>query len=801
MRSGGYRFTQQYSIEAVQQGRKNLLETESVKAALNGRSDIRITTSYMYDTVLSAFAPVNVFGQRWALVAEISHAEAFSGINRWRMLVVLIAVVIVAVIIVIGYLVANTIAKPVIGLTGRAEKIAAGDWASPLNIYKENRKRPFQGKDLIRQDELGRLAVSFERMREAICDKMTQIEKQNEELKQLDEFKNDLLANTTHELKTPLNGIIGLTESLLGQIPEHFNKTLYNIIYSGRRLSNLVNDILDAAKLRQEEIQIRPQSLNLRQIVDLDISSSSTLLGGKDVVLVNQVPKNLCVKADQHRLQQIFQNLVGNAIKFTNQGQISISARIVEADLVEVSVTDTGIGIQQEDQQRIFKAFEQSESAANRSYEGTGLGLAITQQLVKLHSGRIWVESEPGRGSSFLFTLPVSHEKPRNLELTLPKAVEFSPVEISPQMIQGKDRDFTILAVDDEQINLDIIANHLQGSPCHILEACSGAEAVGCVQNQKPDLILLDVMMPEMDGYQVCNQLREQYSCYDLPIVFLTARNQLRDLVKGFNAGANDYLTKPFFKNELLARVKIQIELLINRSRITKLWQFANNIGQYKSHEEMVLATCDMLRKDPLIEETVQFFEGERVDKKNSPCSKEIDDYPSELEKQPEVIISHDQRVAMFVKMSRQYAIGACFAKSSAEDWMRSLVIQANKNMEQVRRITADPDNAMIQSHVIPSLDSTLYIKVEKNYCMLFKQINGSVKEETLRIAFKQILFHTEKDQLFQIHRSYAVNPSKIESVSSKEQLVFLKNEESIPTAKKYLAQLKKEYPHLVKGA
>ncbi|MCP3942502.1 MAG: response regulator [Desulfobacteraceae bacterium] len=795
MRSEGYRQPYNYSIEAVQQGRRNWINTRSVDAALSGKTYIHETTSYLGDEVLSAYAPVSVFGQRWALVTEISQKEAFARIHQWFFIVIGIALAIVIIIIIIGYFVANTIAKPVIDLTRMAEKIAAGDWGISID-NKNPKSHDDQNEIIYSQDELARLATSFEQMRYAICDKMNQIERQNEELKKLDEFKNDLLANTTHELKTPLSGIIGLTESLLGQIPERYNKTLNNIINSGRRLSNLVNDILDASKLKQKEIRISPKSLNLRQIVDFDISISTSLIGDKPVVLVNDVPDYLCVAADQHRLQQIFQNLVGNAVKFTDQGEIRICAKTIDGDLVEVSVCDTGIGIQAEDQKRIFKAFEQSESAANRSYEGTGLGLSITRQLVKLHGGNIRVESESAKGACFFFTLPISSEQSETLQQVVPQAVEFNPVENSPQLIQGKEKEFIVLAVDDEPINLDIISNHLENSPCHIQLVSSGAEAIAFMETRKPDLILLDVMMPEMDGYTVCEKLREQFSAYDLPIIFLTARNQIRDLVKGFNAGANDYLTKPFFKDELLARVKIQIELLINRERINKLWQFSNTIGTFKSHEEMVGATHDLLNSDPLIEGTVQYFEGKKVmDTPENLHSQLFDEYPEGLEKNSEVIITKAQMVIMFVKLSRQYSLGALFPKSSSEDWMRTLVIQAHKNMEQIRRIIADPENALVQSNILPMLDQILYIKVEKNYCLLFRQDDDIVLEDTLRIPFKQVLFHTENHQLFQIHRSYAINPSKIISVSTKDQLVYLENDEAVPVAKKYLALLKKEYP------
>ncbi|MDE1462046.1 ATP-binding protein [Spartinivicinus poritis] len=786
MRSEGYRAPRQYSIKSTLDNPASPpIATLPVQTALKGEANILVTTSYLEDEVLSAYTPIDVFGYRWALIAEVSTNEAFATINQLQLLAVFIALVIIIAIIFIGYTIASTIAKPILTLTDAAEKIAAGNLQQAIDIQ--------------RQDEIGRLAHSFAIMRTAVADKIHEIEQQNIALKKLDEFKNNLLANTTHELKTPLNGIIGLTESLVGQIPQRYTKTLHNIINSGRRLSNLVNDILDAAKLKQKQIQLKAQPLNLRQIVDLDISISASLIGDKPVNLVNLVPDSICVQADQHRLQQILQNLIGNAIKFTDRGEIQILAQ-PRQHVIEVSVIDTGIGININDQQRIFDAFEQSESGANRSYSGTGLGLAITKHLVELHGGSIRVDSTPTKGSSFIFTLPISHESPKFQETALEPTVEFSQVLEPPQLNQGKEKDFVILAVDDEPINLDIILNHLANSSCQVVPAYSGKEALHNVKKNKPDLILLDVMMPQMDGYEVCNILREQYTSYDLPIIFLTARNQLSDLIYGFNVGGNDYLTKPFFKDELLARIKVQLELLIHRKRMKQLHQFSNNISQFKSHEEMVQATYELLVSDPLIEAAVTFFEG-KVTSNTPSATGQLTQYPPSLDKEIELTEINSHLVSMYIKVSNFYALAATFPKSSSEEWLRTIVLQAHKSIEQIRRISSSPDNAIIHKHIVPCLKDILYIKVEKNYCILVKYNGQRVTEEILRIPFKQVLFYIEKDHLFQVHRSYAINPNKIQSISNNKLTIYLENDLEVPIAKKYLPDLKSHYPEKFTGA
>ncbi|MGI0118676.1 ATP-binding protein [Zooshikella sp. RANM57] len=793
MRSNGYRAPDRYSLESTVSGNStSSVSTVAVNEALNGKTDILVTTSYLDDEVLSAYTPINVFNMRWALVAEVTTKEAFATIKQLQQLAILIAVVVIGVIFLIGYLTASTIAKPILALTTIAEKIAGGNLQQAINIQ--------------RKDEIGSLASSFATMREAVADKIHKIEQQNIELKKLDEFKNDLLANTTHELKTPLNGIIGLAESLVGRVPDRYNKTLVNIINSGRRLSNLVNDILDVAKLKQKQIQLKTQPLNLRQIVDLDISISASLIGKKPVSLVNLVPNTICVCADQHRLQQIFQNLIGNAIKFTNSGEVKIFAK-PSKNIVEIIVSDTGIGINPEDQMRIFDAFEQTDSGANRSYGGTGLGLAITKQLVELHGGNIRVESTPAKGTRFIFTLSISDELPKinhdlaqYQESSLEAPVEFSEILESPQINQGQVKDFVILAVDDEPINLDIILNHLSESSLQVIPAHSGEEALICVREKKPDLVLLDVMMPEMDGYEVCQILREEFTSYDLPIIFLTARNQLRDLVHGFNMGGNDYLTKPFFKDELLARVKIQLELLTHRKRMSQLHQFSNNICEFKSHEEMVMATYKLLVNDPLIDDAATFFEGKTLSNSAS-TDNLLARYPSCLEQEAEFIETSHKSVAMFVKISSYYTLAASFPKSSSEEWIRNIALQTQRSVEQIRRISANPDNALIQKHITPILHSILYIKVEKNYCVVVKLINDDIKEEIIRIPLKKILFFIESELLFQVHRSYIVSPSRIKSISSSQLTIYLEFDQQVPLAKKYLPELKKHYPEKFKGA
>ncbi|HEC86172.1 MAG TPA: response regulator, partial [Thioploca sp.] len=396
----------------------------------------------------------------------------------------------------------------------------------------------------------------------------TEMAELNDELKEMDRLKDDFLANTSHELRTPLNGIIGITQSLLdgagGPLTDEQITNLSMVVSSGKRLDTLVNYILDFSKLRRQEIELQRKPVDFRQLTQLVMTLSQPLLSGKPLELKNEVAEDLPpVYGDENRLQQIMHNLVGNAIKFTAKGLVTVSAAVKE-DRVEITVADTGIGIPEDKFDDIFKSFEQVDASTAREYGGTGLGLSITKQLVELHGGTLSVASELGQGSQFTFTLPKSTEAvmPTALTESVTKVREdelSQRVAAQPLAAEG---DYTILAVDDDPVNLQVVSNLLSLENYAIQQANGGAETLAMIESgPRPDLILLDIMMPKISGYEVCEKLREQYSATELPIMLLTAKNQVSDLVEGMNVGANDYITKPVSKNELLARIKTHINL------------------------------------------------------------------------------------------------------------------------------------------------------------------------------------------------------------------------------------------------
>ncbi|MCP4113316.1 MAG: SpoIIE family protein phosphatase [Desulfobacteraceae bacterium] len=431
---------------------------------------------------------------------------------------------------------------------------------------------------------LGMLAISLRNslLLHKLEEHRDHLEEMNQELQRLDKLKDEFLANTSHELRTPLNGIIGIAESMIdgavGPMTEAQQYNISLIVSSGRSLNGLVNDILDFSKLKHQELQLRTKPIDMRSLTDLVLMLSQTLVGNKKLRLVNQIPPDIpAVEADENRVQQILHNLVGNSIKFTKQGMVSISAS-VHGEYLAVTVFDTGIGIPEDKLDRIFISFEQADGSTARKYGGTGLGLTITKNLVELHGGQIRAVSEIGKGSRFTFTLPISKGKNEPILADIigrytrvagisKKSEEIGDTEKEPDITDippehlCNGSGYRILVVDDEPVNLQVLKNYLS-SEYSVTLAANGEEAIDALRSgQHFDIVLLDVMMPGMSGYEVCRLLRDKYPANELPVVMLTAKNQVDDLVAGFTSGANDYLTKPFSKLELVARIETHIAL------------------------------------------------------------------------------------------------------------------------------------------------------------------------------------------------------------------------------------------------
>ena len=546
-------------------------------------------------------------GLDWLIIVVVPETDFMEQIHANNRTTILLCLAALLLATIVGIITSRWIVKPILKLKDAATAFSEGKFDQKVNLQ--------------RTDELGILADAFNSMAKQLRESFTTLETKNAELQQLDKLKDEFLANTSHELRTPLNGIIGIAESLVdgatGQLPDKTIANLALIVSSGRRLSNLVNDILDFSKLSHNNMELEIKPIGMREITEVVMTLSQPLIGKKSLELINAIsPEVPLVDADENRMQQILHNIIGNAIKFTEKGTVIVSAEVVNSssELLQegytkivqshksstqnqqlaITIADTGIGIPEDKIERIFKAFEQADGSTAREYGGTGLGLAVTKQLVELHQGEIWVFSKVGEGSKFIFTLPISQDQTQGNQYISPTSVinkiQNSPVNnssielsISMENIDASSNDLKIMIVDDEPVNIQVLINNLSVLKYDVTQASNGFEALEIIENGfRPDLILLDVMMPRMSGYEVCQIIREKFPAIELPIVMLTAKNQVTDLVEGFNSGANDYLSKPFSKGELLARIKTHIRLAKINAAYGRFvpHEFLNFLGQ-----------------------------------------------------------------------------------------------------------------------------------------------------------------------------------------------------------------------------
>ncbi|HYE84497.1 MAG TPA: ATP-binding protein [Clostridia bacterium] len=389
----------------------------------------------------------------------------------------------------------------------------------------------------------------------------------SQKLLKLDKIKDEFLANTSHELRTPLSGILGITEAMMkeesGQLSSIQKQNLSTIAGSIRRLTNLVNDILDYSKLKHGDIRLNIRPMQIEGLISTVVNIFKQLSRSKEYDVILEIPEGLPpVLADENRVVQILYNLIGNAAKFTVRGYVRISAKKIH-NMLEICVSDTGEGIPQDKLEDIFKSFEQVDTSLTRRHGGTGLGLPITKQLVELQGGSIWVESKLGIGSRFYFTLPVSSVSPEAKEpdMSVSELAASDTEELTDNTKKLGDGT-RILLVDDDTVGLQASTAILRLGSYAVKAVNSGKAALEEIRKHSDySLVILDVMMPEMSGYDVCRKIRESKSAFELPVLMLTAKAAIEDIVMGFEAGANDYLQKPFEPEELLARVGTLVKL------------------------------------------------------------------------------------------------------------------------------------------------------------------------------------------------------------------------------------------------
>jgi len=393
----------------------------------------------------------------------------------------------------------------------------------------------------------------------------------NRQLEQSNRFKSEFLANMSHELRTPLNAILGFSEILLDDTMElsagERVEFLRNIRSSGQHLLSLINDILDLAKIEAGKMDLHPEEMSVLDAIHEVTSILEPMARQQGLRLLGSglVPVGT-IRADKSKFKQILYNLLSNAIKFTpSPGTVTLGVREDE-DQVTVSVADTGIGIKQDDLPKLFREFQQLDGSYTRRYEGTGLGLALCRRFVEMHGGRIWVQSQPGQGSTFTFTLPRQAKIPAQ------------PSE-SPPPPELMDRPL-VLVVEDDPLTSQRLTSEIQAAGFQVAHARDGEEALRKAIDILPDLITIETVLPRKDGWEVLQELRRRAATADIPVLICSVTENQALAQK---LGITEYVAKPWATKtlqEALQRLAQRVTRRRDRVRLLILHQDRRAIAE-----------------------------------------------------------------------------------------------------------------------------------------------------------------------------------------------------------------------------
>ena len=401
-----------------------------------------------------------------------------------------------------------------------------------------------------------------------------------EELKEIDRIKSQFIANMSHELRTPLNSVIGFSRVILKGIDGPINDTqtqdLTAIYNSGQHLLSLINNILDLSKIEAGKMELQFNKVNMVDLINSALSTSTALIKDKPIKLEQKIPADLPpVMADQTRIRQVLINFISNAIKFTDSGEIVVEAGLVKSPdgkpEVQVTVSDTGAGIEVKDRIKLFQPFSQVDDSPTRKAGGTGLGLSISRSIIEMHHGRIGLlQSELGKGSKFFFTLPVEEET-----VPIPK-------------FKTNAGGGTILAIDDNPDILNLYERYLKPLGYNVYCLTNPDEAVEVATKIRPFAIMVDIMMPQRDGWMVMKDLKEDPKTQNIPIIICSI---VEEKEKGLKLGAADYLVKPFIPEDLIQ----SINRLGKKTGMRKVLVIDDDIEELRLVEKMLTGSENLI--------------------------------------------------------------------------------------------------------------------------------------------------------------------------------------------------------------
>lgn len=504
-------------------------------------------------------------GLDWLIVVIVPESDFMAQINANTRTTIFLCLGALVLATFIGIYTSRWITQPIVGLNQASMAIADGD----LNQRIETSS----------VDELAALAASFNRMAQKLQDSFQSLAQINSQLElrvaertvelveakrkadSANHAKSEFLANMSHELRTPLNGILGYAQILERSkvLPEEERHGVKIIHQCGSHLLSLINDVLDISKIEARKLELTPESIYLPALLQGVVEISQIRAQQKNITFYYEPDANLPsgVITDEKRLRQVLINLLGNAIKFTDKGSVTFQIRQLELNHHQFSsaslrflVKDTGVGISNQDIQKLFQAFEQV-GEHQRQAEGTGLGLAISQQIVQFMGGKIQVQSQLGIGSEFYF----------DLELPLVTDWIQQQTSVTERIIGYVGAQRRILVVDDRWENRSVIVNLLAPLGFVVIEAIDGQDGLDKMRAQLPDLVITDLSMPIMNGFEMLNQLRDDSNLKQLKVIVSSASVSQLDQRMSLNAGADDFLAKPIQSQDLFHILTSHLQL------------------------------------------------------------------------------------------------------------------------------------------------------------------------------------------------------------------------------------------------
>ncbi|NND79435.1 MAG: response regulator, partial [Maribacter sp.] len=397
------------------------------------------------------------------------------------------------------------------------------------------------------------------------------------------EAKSAFLSTVSHELRTPLTSVLGFAKIIRKRLEDKIfpavnvsdqkikrtmkqvSENLNVVVSEGERLTNLINDVLDLAKIESGKMEWNMRPVFLQDVINRGIAATSSLFDAKGLKLDKNIPEDLpIIKADEDKLIQVVINLLSNAVKFTEKGTVKIEAYQDKGQLI-FEVQDTGIGVAEEDKHKIFERFRQAGDTLTDKPQGTGLGLPICREIIEKHGGIIWMKSELNVGSTFFFSIPALGEAAVQEPIQLDRILRSLKKQISHSSKKKATEKPTILVVDDDTPIRSLLRQELTDTGYHVREAANGKAALDMVRLEKPDLIILDVMMPEINGFDVAAVLKNDPATMDIPIIILSI---VQDKERGFRIGVDRYLTKPIDTEKLFHEVDELLEQGVSKKRV-----------------------------------------------------------------------------------------------------------------------------------------------------------------------------------------------------------------------------------------